>query len=90
MATGVTSGSEAGGGNALITATASIVAQESDVSAKGSQRLQVRGEMAQEWSFIGKAHAGDSGAVLPDFENDFDYIVDMALRVNAARDREAH
>ena len=51
--------------------------------------LQVRGEVAEEWSFVGKVHAGNSVAVLPDFENDFDDIVDVALGVDAARDGEA-
>src|SRR6202158_6394172 len=49
----------------------------------------MRGKVPQEWRLVGQAHAGDGLAVLPDFQNHLDYIVDMALGVDAARDGEA-
>src|SRR4051812_45570016 len=57
----------------------------------GSHRygLQMCGKVAQEWGFVGQVHAGDLLAVLPDFENDLDYIVDVALGIDAAGDRQA-
>ena len=51
--------------------------------------LQVGGEVAEEWGFVGEVHAGDSFAMLPDFQDDFDDIVDVTLSVDAARDRGA-
>src|ERR1700687_3301972 len=47
------------------------------------------GKVPQKWRLVGQAHAGDGLAVLPDFQNHLDYIVDMALGVDAARDGEA-
>jgi hypothetical protein len=49
--------------------------------------FEVRGEVAEEWGLVGQAHAGDVFAILPDFQNYFDYVVNVALRVDAARDR---
>src|SRR5579872_2776408 len=46
--------------------------------------------MAQEWGFVAQAHAGDPRTVLPDFEDDFDHVVDVALRIDAAGDCEAN
>ncbi len=34
--------------------------------------FEVRGEVAEEWSFVGEPHAADAFAVLEDFEDDFD------------------
>ena len=39
--------------------------------------------------FVGQLQALDLVAVLPDFEDDFDHVVDVALGVDAARDGEA-
>src|SRR4051812_15333392 len=47
------------------------------------------GEVAQEWGFVGQVHAGDLLAVLPDFQDDLDNVVDVALGVDAAGDRQA-
>src|SRR5579862_332614 len=49
----------------------------------------MRSEVAEEWGLVGEAHAGDVFSVLPDLEYDFDDIVDVTLRVNAAWDGEA-
>jgi hypothetical protein len=46
-------------------------------------------EVAQEWSFVRQVHALDFLAILPDFENYFDYVIDVALGVDAAWDRQA-
>src|SRR5258708_1973538 len=48
----------------------------------------MRGEGAQERSFVGEAPATNLFAVLPHFANYFDQIVDVALRINAARNGE--
>ena len=46
--------------------------------------------MSQEKGLVVRqAHAGDSVSVTPHFQNDFDYIVDMALSIDAAGNREA-
>jgi len=52
------------------------------------QRFEMRGEVAQERSFVGQAHSGDAIALLPDFENHFHHVIDVALGVDAAGDRE--
>src|SRR5580692_11460423 len=52
-------------------------------------RFEVRREVAQEWRFVGQAQAGDVGTVPPDFEDYLDYIIDVALGVDAARDGQA-
>ena len=41
--------------------------------------------MPQKWRFIGQAHAADLLAPIPDLEDDFNHVVHMALRVDAAR-----
>jgi hypothetical protein len=38
---------------------------------------------------VGSAHAGDLGSVLTDFQDYFDYIINVALGVDAAGDGEA-
>ena len=53
-------------------------------------RLEMGGEVAEEWGFKGQTHARDVGAVLPDFQDHFDNIVDVALRINAAGNGQAH
>ena len=55
-----------------------------------SHRLQVRGKVPQEWRLIGEPHAADFVAVAPDLEDDFNQVVNVALRVDAARNGEAH
>src|SRR5271166_6411017 len=50
----------------------------------------MRGEVAQKRGFVGQAHAWNFFAVLPDFEDDFDHVVDVALGVDAAGDGEAY
>jgi serine/threonine protein kinase len=52
-------------------------------------RFQVRAEVAQERRFVGQAHAGDVGALLPDFQNYLDYIINVALGVDAAGNGQA-
>src|ERR1700693_462069 len=48
----------------------------------------MRGKVPQEWRLVSQAHAGNGLAVLPDFQYHLDYIVNMALGVDAARDGE--
>src|SRR4051812_549915 len=50
----------------------------------------MRGEVPKEWCFIAEAHAGDLLAILPNLENDFDYVIDVALCVNASWYCEPH
>ncbi len=40
--------------------------------------------MAEERGFVGQVHPRDIRPVLPDFEDDFDYVVDVALGVDAS------
>ena len=42
--------------------------------------------MPEEWSFVAEFHPPDAVAMFPNFQNDFDNVVDVALRVDAARD----
>lgn len=50
----------------------------------------MRCEVPEERCFIGEAHAADAFALLPDFKNDLDEIIDVTLCVYAAWNREAH
>lgn len=36
--------------------------------------------------FVDKLQAADFGAALPDFENHFDHVVNVALRIDPSRD----
>jgi len=45
--------------------------------------------MSQERGFVRQAHAGNLVSVAPHFQNDFNYIVDVALGIDAAGNREA-
>src|SRR5215470_228339 len=53
-------------------------------------RFEAGGEVAQEWGLVGEFHASDLLALFPDVEDDFDYVVDVALRVDAAGNCKAH
>src|SRR3974390_2682065 len=48
------------------------------------------GEVPQERSFVRQAHAGNLVAVLPNLENHFHDVVDVALGVDAAGDCETN
>src|ERR1700693_2085780 len=50
----------------------------------------MRGKVAQKWRLVGETHAWDRLAMLPDYENDFDHIVNVALGVDATRDGQPH
>ena len=50
----------------------------------------MRREMAEEWSFVGEVHAGNSVAILPDFQDYVYYVIDVTLRVDAAGNRETN
>src|SRR5438067_1456291 len=54
-----------------------------------SHGLQVSGEVAKKRSLVGEAHAADVFAMGPDVEDHFDNVIDVALGVDAARNREA-
>src|SRR5690349_17691892 len=61
-----------------------------DGAAQFSSDLEPRREVSQEWWFVGNRQALDLVALAPDFEDDFDDVVNVALRVRSARDGEAH
>jgi hypothetical protein len=48
----------------------------------------MRREMPKEGGFVGQTHALDAVAILPDFEDHFDHIIDVTLGVNAAGNRK--
>ena len=54
----------------------------------GLTRLQVRREVPQEASLMDELVARDFVAAMPNIEDDFDHIFDVALRVDAARNGE--
>ena len=60
------------------------------MACRSGQRLKVRGEVAQERRLVGEPQAFDLHAPLPDFQNDLHHVIDVALRVDAPRNRQAH
>src|SRR3954464_2918117 len=52
--------------------------------------LQPRGEVPQEGSLVSKFQPTDCLPILPDFENNFHHIIDVTLRVHAARDGQPY
>ena len=51
--------------------------------------FEVGGEVAQKWRLVGEAQAADLVALVPDFEDDLDDVVDVALGIGAAGDGKA-
>ena len=45
--------------------------------------------MAQEWSLVSEAHSANLSAILPHFQYHLDQVVDVALRIDAARNGKA-
>lgn len=52
-------------------------------------RLEPRGEVAQEWRFVAELQAANAIAFAEDFQDHFYDVVNVALRVDATRDGEA-
>ena len=67
----------------------SSVLRGSGVECRDFDWLEMRGKVSQEWGFVGQVHALDVVAILPDFENDFDHVIDVALGVDAPWDGKA-
>src|SRR6516225_5166463 len=51
--------------------------------------IEAGAEVAQERGFFHDAHAADASAVAVDLENCFDHVIDVALRINAAGNRQS-
>src|SRR5208282_2000827 len=58
-------------------------------SCTSGRPAEARGEVAEERRLISELEAANRGTAAPDFEDYFHDIVDVRLRVNAARNREA-
>ena len=52
--------------------------------------LELRREVAQEWRLVSQLVTANPIATLPDLQNYFDDVIDMALRVGAPRNRQPH
>src|SRR5512146_2942487 len=55
-----------------------------------AKRLEPRREMPQKRRLIKKLQTANGLALLPDFENDFHYVVHVALRINAPGNCQPH
>src|SRR5205809_3717224 len=55
-----------------------------------SQWFQSRGEVAEERRLVRQAQAVNPLALPPDLQHNLDYVIDVALSVDAARDRQTH
>src|SRR5439155_25499295 len=55
-----------------------------------SQWFQSRGEVAEERRLVRQAQALNPLALPPDLQHNLDYVIDVALSVDAARDRQTH
>src|SRR5262244_371483 len=53
-------------------------------------RLELRREMAEEWSLMTELHPGNLLPPAPHLQDRLNYVVDMALRVDPPRDRQPH